>query len=237
MNKGSETLQQAEDYIKAHFPGSYTWSARDPSKGVSALYAVISGRTMVFLSPLNRASADTMAEEITAAGGYAATVTRLADAQAVIEAAGVSAASYDRPVSLKALSQLYYLTHEIEQLEDRLERLRAKANPSISNTTGSARGGKDQHSKVEGLSVEIANLEGIIRQRKREAIAERVRLETYISSIPDSLTRMIFSLRFVECLRWDDVAARIGGNTTVGSVKTCCYRHIGKEQAAAETQM
>lgn len=52
-------------------------------------------------------------------------------------------------------------------------------------------------------------------------------LERYISEISDSLMRQIFTYRFVNGLSWDQVAAKIGGNTG-GSVKKMCYRYLKK---------
>ena len=105
-------------------------------------------------------------------------------------------------MTLKELSQLYYLNREIEMDQARLEALRAKASAPGS-----------------------PNYDGM----PKSPIYEN-RLERYISEIPDSLTRQIFTLRFISGLSWLQVAYSIGGNNTEGGVKMICYRYINDEK-------
>ena len=62
----------------------------------------------------------------------------------------------------------------------------------------------------------------------KQCIYERNRLERYIADIPDSLTRQIFALRFINGMSWVQVAMHVGGNNTPGSVKMICYRYLNK---------
>lgn len=128
-------------------------------------------------------------------------------------------------MTLKDLSQLYYLNREIEMDTERLARLEAKTLPGIQILTGMPKvpGTAD---KTAQYAAEISDLRGIIEAKQRQCIYERSRLERYIADIPDSLTRQIFTLRFVNGLRWDQVAACIGGNNTEAGVKMICYRYI-----------
>lgn len=81
-------------------------------------------------------------------------------------------------------------------------------------------------SALERCIAEITDLEAIIQAKIGQRIYERSRLERYISDIPDSLTRQIFTLRFIEGLTWEDVADKIGSSSY--SVKHICYRFIAK---------
>lgn len=69
----------------------------------------------------------------------------------------------------------------------------------------------------------------IIKERIEKCEQQQVRLECYISDIPDSLTRQVFTLRFVNALSWAKVA-RIIGNNSADSVRMICRRYIEKER-------
>ena len=130
-------------------------------------------------------------------------------------------------MTLKELSQLYYLTREIEADKRRLEELeRLAEGPSISRLTGMPHAPGRNDSKVERLAAEIVDLQAIIAARQIQCIHEKARLERWISSIPDSVTRQIFHCRFAEGMSWYQVAVNVGGNNTEASVKMICYRYL-----------
>lgn len=133
-------------------------------------------------------------------------------------------------MTLKELSQLYYLNREIKADQKRLEELNgmigAPSTPPISDMPRAPHG---VDSKVERLAAEIVDLQAIIAARQIQCIHERARLERWINDIPDSLTRLIFTYRFVDCLSWAKVAEAVGGGNTEGSVKMICYRHLDGE--------
>jgi hypothetical protein len=133
-----------------------------------------------------------------------------------------------RGVTLKELSQLYYLNREIEMDARRLEELEAKVQPGGRVLTGMprVRGAGDA---VGSLAAEIADLRGCIEAKRRQCLYERNRLERYISGIDDSLTRQIFAYRFVSGLSWEQVAACIGGGNSAGSVRMTCYRRLKRK--------
>ena len=128
-------------------------------------------------------------------------------------------------MTLKDLSQLYYLNREIEMDTERLARLEAKTLPGIQILTGmpKAPGTAD---KTAQYAAEISDLRGSIEAKQRQCIYERSRLERYIADIPDSLTRQIFTLRFVNGLRWDQVSAGFGGGNTADSCRMAVRRYL-----------
>lgn len=130
-------------------------------------------------------------------------------------------------MTLKELSQLYYLNREIEMDKRRLQELEAKALPGAQVLTGMphATGVSDI---VGNCAAEIADLRGIIEAKHQQCLYERNRLERYISSIEDSLLRQIFTYRFINGLPWKQVAACVGGNNSAGSVRMMCYRYLDK---------
>lgn len=129
-------------------------------------------------------------------------------------------------MTIKELSQLYYLNREIENDRRRLEELEAKlTSPSSPNLSGMPRS-TAYGNKIESSVADIMNLKAIIAAKQQQCIYERSRLMRYITDINDSLTREIFVFRFVNGLSWRQVAASVGGNNTEASVKMICYRHI-----------
>lgn len=129
-------------------------------------------------------------------------------------------------MTLKELSQLYYLDREIELDRERLAELRADLLcPRSPDYDGMPRNPNPENA-LERCVAEIVDLEDVIRAKIEQRIYERSRLERYISDIPDSLTRQIFTLRFVDGLKWEEVAARTGGNNTAKNCSNICYRYI-----------
>ena len=118
-------------------------------------------------------------------------------------------------MTLKELSQLYYLNREIEMDQHRLRELEAEALPGAQVITGMPHG-TGVVDKVGEYAAEIADLRGIIEAKHQQCLYERSRLERYIAGIDDSLTRQIFTYRFINGLPWVQVAACIGGNTPDG---------------------
>ena len=131
-------------------------------------------------------------------------------------------------MTLKELSQLYYLNREIEMDKRRLHELEAEAVSISPNLTGMPRS-PGVSDKVGRYAAEIADLKGIIEAKHKQCLYERSRIERYISSLDDSLLRQIFTYRFVNGLPWEQVAACVGGSNTAGSVKMMCYRYLKQE--------
>ena len=133
----------------------------------------------------------------------------------------------------KELSQLYWLRREIEEDRRRLDELEAiAASPASPRYDGMphAPGTGDGMAR---MAAEIAELKALIAAKQQQCIHERNRLERYISGISDSLTRQIFTLRFVKGLSWWQVAARVGGNTA-DSVRKAVDRYLQADDSHAD---
>lgn len=141
-------------------------------------------------------------------------------------------------MTLKELSQLYYLNREIKADQKRLEELnRMVGAPSTPPLSDMPRPPHNVDSKVERLTAEIVDLQAIIAARQIQCIHERARLERWISEIPDSLTRLIFQYRFAECMSWQQVAVAVGAGNTPDRTKKICYRYIDREGERTERQL
>lgn len=127
-------------------------------------------------------------------------------------------------MTIKELSQLYYLNREIEQEKDRLRQLEEAATSTTPKITGlpHVAGIADK----TAIAAQIADARDVIEAKNKLAVVEYNRLLRYIARVDDSLVRQILSLRFVSGLSWAEVARRIGGNNTEAGVKMACYRYI-----------
>lgn len=133
-------------------------------------------------------------------------------------------------MTLRELSQLYYLRKEIEHDKQRLTELRSDLLSPKSPSYDGMPKSPNPDPAMERRIAQIADLEAIIGAKIAQCLHERNRLERYITEIPDSLTRQIFQLRFINGMTWPQIAYSVGGNNTEASVKMTCYRYIKKEQ-------
>lgn len=127
----------------------------------------------------------------------------------------------------KELSQLYYLNREIEEQQRRLEELEDLATSCTANITGMPRvfGISD---KVGKYAAEIADLKGLLDLNLKKCFYELNRLNRYIASVEDSEMRMILSLRYVNGLSWEQVAASVSIYASENSVKQAAHRFLKK---------
>ncbi len=135
-------------------------------------------------------------------------------------------------MTVKELSQLYYLNREIEMDMRRLAELERMAEGATSPDSSGMPRTPGISDRVSRYAAEIADLKAIIAAKQLQCILERNRLERYISSIPDSLIRQIFECRFCEGLSWRQTACMVGnGQMAEDSVKKACYRYLARSEA------
>ena len=118
----------------------------------------------------------------------------------------------------------------VQQLEDEREllvSLMAAAGPRTQRLDGMphAHGAADP---VGCLASEIAGMRENISQREADVARSEAAVATYIQTIEDSQTRMIFRLRFIHGMAWKEVAAAVGGRNRDNGVKNICYRYIAQ---------
>ena len=133
-------------------------------------------------------------------------------------------------MTIKELSQLFYLNREIEMCQKQLADLEMRRGLIAVMIDGMPHAKGVTKSQVEELAAEIVDLQAIIHAKQIECLHERNRLERYIAGIPDALTRQVFEYRFANCLPWSQVAACIGGDNTADSVRMTCRRYLQKTQ-------
>ena len=125
----------------------------------------------------------------------------------------------------KELSQLYYLNREIEQLQARLTELESLATSCTANITGMPRA-NGISDKIGKYAAEIADLKSLLDLNLKKCFYELNRLNRYIQCVDDSEMRMILSLRYVNGLCWEQVAASISVYASGDSVRKAHDRFL-----------
>ena len=128
----------------------------------------------------------------------------------------------------KELSQLYFLNREIEEIQRRIEELECLATGCTINITGMPKSGSNSD-KIAKYVAEIADLECLLDLNLKKCFYELNRLNRYINSIEDSQIRMIISLRYVNGLPWEQVAASRSYTLSGESVRKTHDRFLKKK--------
>lgn len=128
-------------------------------------------------------------------------------------------------LTVKEMSQLYYLNREIEHLQRQLEELECLAEGTTQMITGMPHG-SGTSDKVGRYAVRIADLRSMIDNRKARCWDELNRLNAYIDGVEDSLTRQILTLRYVNGLSWQQVADSVGGGISSDGVRKIQQRYL-----------
>lgn len=130
-------------------------------------------------------------------------------------------------MTLKELSQLYYLNREIEDLKIKISELEDKATDTSVKITGMPHGA-GAGDKIGRAVAELDYYKTKLTNRLEQCRIELVRLNDYISACPDSLTRQILTYRFVNGPSWNQVAASVGNSASEYAIKRMAYRYIQK---------
>lgn len=133
----------------------------------------------------------------------------------------------------KELSQLYYLNREIAQLQARLAEVECLATSCTPTITGMPRA-SGVSDKLSKYAAEIADLKSLLDLNLKKCFYELNRLNRYIQSVKDSEMRMILSLRYVNGLCWEQVAASISMYATEDSVRKAHDRFLRKNKKLSE---
>lgn len=110
----------------------------------------------------------------------------------------------------KLLKQYKDLCREIKELENYIEKLEKNRNVS-DIVAGSNNEFPYQivNFKIEGLA-HTDKLCKVLVERKVKCEQLKIKIEEFISGIPDSITRQVFQYRYIDGLGWQAIAYRIG---------------------------
>lgn len=121
-------------------------------------------------------------------------------------------------ITKRELSQLYYLSREIEQDKKRLMELETAAQGITQQITGMPPTG-GAGDKVGKYAAEIADLKAIIEHKVQQCWYELNRLNRFIVSVEDSQMRQILTLRYIERKSWQQVANAMGNHNTADNLR------------------
>lgn len=125
----------------------------------------------------------------------------------------------------KELSQLYYLKKEIKEQQRRLQELEAAAAGCTAKITGLP-SGDGISDRIGEYAAQIADLQALLDLNIKKCFYELSRLNRYIQSVKDPLTKQIMIYRFINGYSWRKIAFQVGGNNSVDSVKKRLYRYL-----------
>ena len=125
----------------------------------------------------------------------------------------------------KELERVYFLKRELKMWEKRLEELYA----DISQDTKAADGmphsvTNNVSSPTESKAIQIADHIDMIKGKQAEIRIAIREVEAFIVGIDDPLIRQIVELRCAYCMTWDEVANRIGSNTSAENMRLIYHR-------------
>ena len=129
------------------------------------------------------------------------------------------------------LRQLKYLKNEIKMLREQIDNLKTGIVSDVVEGSESEFPYTKRRFTIAGADHEEYERKS---KRLRERLQRRVKdlmdlleeINEYIADIDDSLLRQIVTLRHVNGLTWDQVAASIGGGNTADGVRKMHDRYL-----------
>lgn len=132
-------------------------------------------------------------------------------------------------MTVKELSQLYYLKKEINMQRQILSELEAAATGSTARITGLPHS-KDVSDRVGKCAAQTADLKCLLDLNLKKSFFELNRLTEYIQSVNDSLVRQIMTYRYIYGFNWQKTAFSTGGNNNPYNLKMRLYRYLKNRQ-------
>lgn len=134
-------------------------------------------------------------------------------------------------LKLQDLKQYQFLKSEIDDLNKRIKKLKSE---SITQDVVSASKGSPSYAKhnitISGVQLsssrKLKRLEMMLTDKKAELTTKLIDIEMQIQSIDDSLIRQIIRLKYIDGLKFWQVAQKIGGGNTEASVKMALNRYF-----------
>lgn len=115
----------------------------------------------------------------------------------------------------KLLTQYTDLQQEIKDLEKRIDKL-SNFKVEHDKVTGSNSEFPYQPRSftIEGYNIQdidrLNKVKSLLVDRKNDCENMKIEIEKFISTIPDSRTRMVFQYRYIDGLSWLQIARKIG---------------------------
>ena len=130
----------------------------------------------------------------------------------------------------KELSQIYYLSNEIDMWRKELNRLQTMSLIPSQEITGMpfSPGGKSD--KTGNLASKKADIRAKIAELQGKLIEEYSKLMNYIETIDDSIIRQIIYHRCILCMQWGQVARHVGGGNSADGLRKMLDRFLDDKE-------
>lgn len=122
------------------------------------------------------------------------------------------------------LSQIYFITRELERAERALKELEASISPKSQNMNGMP-GGSGTSDPTATTAIQMALYRDQIEKGRRKLLEKEIQVEEYCESLDDHFLRLIIKYRCVDLMTWGQVAAKIGAGTTADSCRKYFWRN------------
>ena len=106
---------------------------------------------------------------------------------------------------MRGLNKLYYLKIDIENIKDEIRSLPIISSPAMSGMPH----GTDISSPVESYCIKKERLLEKLNQKIEKYTDELIRIEDIIDRIEDEEVRAIARMRFIQCMKWEDIGDKI----------------------------
>ncbi len=116
----------------------------------------------------------------------------------------------------KELMQIYYLNREIIHDTEELVNLKIKTK-----NDGPKRAGNENEKIISERERELV-------KKIRKCTALRNKINDFIATIDDSVTRQIFEYRYIKCMSWKQVSYMLGGYMSEDCVRKILERYLKK---------
>ena len=120
---------------------------------------------------------------------------------------------------MRGLNRLYYIKIEIENLKEEIKNL-----PTISSTDLSGMPhGTNVNNPIEKYLLKKEALIEKLNIKIAQYTEELIRIEGIIDSIEDEEVKVIARMRFIQCMKWEDIGDKIHLERTTCSKKLRKY--------------
>ena len=106
---------------------------------------------------------------------------------------------------MRGLNKLYYLKIDIENIQKEIDSLPTISSPQL---TGMPHG-SGVSNPIVSYVIKKEELTERLNQKKARYMEELARIETILDRIDDPEVRAIARMRFVQCMKWEDIGDRV----------------------------
>lgn len=106
---------------------------------------------------------------------------------------------------MRGLNKLYYLKIDIENIKEEIRNIPTISSPQI---TGMPHG-TDVSNPIEAYFLKKEKLIEKLNSKIEKYTEELIRIEDIIDTIDDEEVRAIARMRFVQCLKWEEIGEKV----------------------------